>query len=363
MTRCATGRRTTPDANSRSGPGSFKPVAFPGFEDSPIAMAQQRTSPSSHPDIRLVKRAGGLLNFANHRFRVLPAKRLTIHPEHNRWATWQIAMNPNPATLIFSVHRERGSADPYRMLKRGADWYARSRFGRGWRGVRFLCFHSVVGSQVLPSTLFTPTMTSARFRRQLEWIAESGYQVVSMPQALSRLESGSAREGQYLVVTFDDGYLDNWQIAWPILKSLGFIAHFFIVTDWIGVKDHIQVGGRTTPREFMGQQELVELVREGGTVGSHSHTHLNLVEQAVDDVEEDLTRSREMLSALVRSPVTTLAYPYAAYNQRVLRAAQTAVHRYSFKIDLGRVVQITEGNRHLLPRTLVNGEGEEEIEY
>ena len=98
-----------------------------------------------------------------------------------------------------------------------------------WRGVRFLCYHSVGQPGELPALAWrTPTISVDSFRRHLELMHKSGYRVVSMDRALELLASGNAEDGQYICLTFDDGRQDNFVNAWPLLRAAGHSAHFFV---------------------------------------------------------------------------------------------------------------------------------------
>jgi peptidoglycan/xylan/chitin deacetylase (PgdA/CDA1 family) len=109
---------------------------------------------------------------------------------------------------------------------------------------------------MLPPNESQFTVTKKEFRQHLQWLKDSGFIVVSMARALELLERGKAKQGQYISLTFDDGLMDNWSVAWPILREFGFKAHFFLVSKLTGSSSSIIINGRRVLREYMGEDEL-----------------------------------------------------------------------------------------------------------
>nr|WP_301290520.1 polysaccharide deacetylase family protein [Kerstersia gyiorum] len=68
----------------------------------------------------------------------------------------------------------------------------------------------------------------------MRWLRKHGWQTLTAEQLRGFLEEGRPVPRRSVVLTFDDGYLDNWQYAHPVLKEYGFSAIMFVVTDWIG---------------------------------------------------------------------------------------------------------------------------------
>jgi peptidoglycan/xylan/chitin deacetylase (PgdA/CDA1 family) len=225
---------------------------------------------------------------------------------------------------------------------------ARLRAGR-WRGVRFLCYHSVVAaSDVMPLESRTLAISTQAFVRHLELIDRARYRVVSMPAALDLVDSGEAEGGQYVCFTFDDGRVDNFSIAWPLMRAAGYSAHFFISTALVGQSVPAQGG----VDHYMGERELRAFVGEGGTIGSHAHNHVDLTRLDRAALCLELALSREKLQQLTGQRVTTHAYPYAQCNERVIDAARVAGYQHAFVIGTGTV---SHGGRNALtlPRNVI----------
>src|SRR3546814_7459901 len=90
------------------------------------------------------------------------------------------------------------------------------------------------------------TTSPVNFEHQLAWLARHGYRSISSTEFAGHLNGQPVPSGSILI-TFDDGYLDNWVYAYPLLKKYGFSALVFLVTSWMG---------DGPPRNSLGQGEL-----------------------------------------------------------------------------------------------------------
>ena len=110
-----------------------------------------------------------------------------------------------------------------------------------------------------------------KFTEQLRWLKESGYKNMRM----SDLEAGSHDPGRRVILTFDDGYEDNYVNAFPILKEFGYTAMFYIPVNFVGSdkleRRDIQESNRLERNRRMTWQQLKELVAEGMEIGSHTN--------------------------------------------------------------------------------------------
>lgn len=209
-----------------------------------------------------------------------------------------------------------------------------------WRGVRFLCYHSVCRPEELPSIARrTGVISVDGFNRHLDVMRESGYRVVPMEQALHLISSGEASNGQYVCLTFDDGRQDNFDNAWPILRDRGYSAHFFVSSALVGetVRDP-DAPGAVVDR-YMDVAALRVIVREGGSIGSHAHRHVNLTTLDAAPLRHELRESRRLLEELTGSSIHTHAYPWSVYDRDVLAATRDAGYRYAFAGGVGGTVQ------------------------
>ena len=230
------------------------------------------------------------------------------------------------------------------LAQLNANW----RSGR-WRGLRLLCYHSVVDEPTL--TLLskrTLVISEEGFRRNLETIRTSGYQVLSMAHALELLESGGSAYGQYICITFDDGRLDNFTTAWPILRNYDYSAHFFVNSAFVGT--HAQGAQDSYVDRFMAADQMRAMMSEGASFGSHGQTHRDLTTLDAESIRRELSESRRELEEMLGTPVVTHAYPYALYDKRVLQEIRDVGYSYGFKVNTGVATFAGGANRYTLVR-------------
>lgn len=142
--------------------------------------------------------------------------------------------------------------------------------------------------------------------RQLVLIQEMGYTSIfaaELPRA------GAYRKP--LVLTFDDGYEDNYTAAFPLLQRYNMKATIFVVS---GLVD--------TPG-YLTSEELREMAGSGlVSIQSHTDSHADLTGCTEAQVDRELRESAKKLSDLTGQPVTLLAYPYGSYNDQVIAHAK-----------------------------------------
>lgn len=153
------------------------------------------------------------------------------------------------------------------------------------------------------------------FRRQLEWLAANHIPVA--PLSKVRQQPGS------VALTFDDGYRNFAQIAWPLLRKYRFPATVFVVVGKVGGQSDWPDLGYPVPRlALMNWDEIQGVVQEGAEVGSHDLTHdpnLGVMEET--QLRERLGASRAILEDRLGVPVRSFAYPYGRVNARLRHVA------------------------------------------
>ncbi len=155
------------------------------------------------------------------------------------------------------------------------------------------------------------------FKEHVAWLADRGFTVVTLSEGLARLHDGGLARGM-IALTFDDGFLNTVHVALPVLASRGFPATVFLVTDHVGQFNDWPAQGRAVPRlPLLDWSAAEELSAAGWEIGSHTQTHPDLTRLASDEVRSEVIGSREVLEQQLGVRVTTFAYPYGRYCDRV----------------------------------------------
>jgi peptidoglycan/xylan/chitin deacetylase (PgdA/CDA1 family) len=157
-----------------------------------------------------------------------------------------------------------------------------------------------------------------RFATQMRTLARAGFRVRSLEHL------GRWCGGRELFLSFDDGYLDNHTVAFPILQRLGFTATIFVATAHVGGSSRWDAGNAAP---LMSWSQVAEMERAGFSFQSHTRTHADLCRCDDATALEELRGSRRDLEDRLGHAVTDVAYPFGSYDERVARLAMEAGYR------------------------------------
>jgi peptidoglycan/xylan/chitin deacetylase (PgdA/CDA1 family) len=140
------------------------------------------------------------------------------------------------------------------------------------------------------------------FAAQMQYLANHGFHVISLRQAVLAIKNHSGLPSHPVVLTFDDGYADFFTAAIPILASHGFTATSFVISGRMGR------GGFMTPSQVVAADGM------GFTIGAHTVDHLALAAQAPARAAWEMKQSKLALEDLLGHPIVDFAYPYGSFN-------------------------------------------------
>jgi peptidoglycan/xylan/chitin deacetylase (PgdA/CDA1 family) len=165
------------------------------------------------------------------------------------------------------------------------------------------------------------------FARQMASLRLLGYEVIGLDEAVAGLAGEASLPRRAVVLTFDDGYQNFYDYAWPVLRRHGFPATVFLVSGLVGQTTRwLSADGRgDTP--LMDAQTIRTLYREGIRFGAHSASHPRLSEIERGQMHEEVTRSKQALEALLEEPVGCFCYPYGDYDREVMAAVRDSGFR------------------------------------
>ncbi|MGB2713831.1 MAG: polysaccharide deacetylase family protein [Vicinamibacterales bacterium] len=153
------------------------------------------------------------------------------------------------------------------------------------------------------------------------------FRVVALGDLVAQLERGETPNRE-LAITFDDGYLDNFENAAPVLERYHLPATFFVVSQWIGTDIvpwwDAEAGVR---HPWMTWEQVRSLHRRGFDIGAHTRTHADLGAVVDFEASEEIVGGRHELERQLGAPVELFAYPYgrpvnlADSNRRLVRGA------------------------------------------
>lgn len=153
-------------------------------------------------------------------------------------------------------------------------------------------------------------ITIDQFRSQMSYLHEHGYQTMALARFGDMLRNDlsviDADVSKMIIITFDDGYQNNYFHALKILKEFSFIATFFVVVNRIGTEN------------YLTWEQLIQMANEGMEIQSHTYNHKPLELLSLEEVEQDLRLSKEILEQKLNKSVNFISYPHGSYNRKII---------------------------------------------
>ncbi len=167
------------------------------------------------------------------------------------------------------------------------------------------------------------SVTPEDFDRQLRYIRDSGYHAISMDDMYNAIAGTGELPPNPVLITFDDGYKDNYTNAYPILKRHGFKATIFVISDFVGREN------------YMNWDELRAMAKDGFNIESHTATHESLTDISDERLEHELAHSKKKIEEEIGREVNFLAYPTGAYNLHIAQKVKDAGYKAAFTVKYG----------------------------
>lgn len=181
-----------------------------------------------------------------------------------------------------------------------------------------LMYHSVMeGDNSL-------SLTPEKFESQIKYLKENKFRFLK----LDDLKDRAVFEGKSVLITFDDGYKDNFSIVTPILQKYNVPAIFFITTGL--------VGSEVKGLKMMNWEEIKRIsVDNLFEIGGHTITHRKLHKLNLGEVEKEIEESKRILEEKLSKSIKAFAYPYGRYDDLVLGVVKKSGFEWAFSTRPG----------------------------
>lgn len=216
--------------------------------------------------------------------------------------------------------------------------------------VSILMYHQV-GPYPCPSAHKASFCHVRQFRRQLAYLKFAGFNVISMAEAYQGLFHGAPLKPRSVVLTFDDGYQDFHDHAWPALQAYGFPATVFLISGLIGQPARWQTDFANVA-QLMDAPTIRRLQDQGVHFGSHAVNHYRLPELSTTEVRHEVFDSKAALQDLLGRSVPDFCYPYGQYDQRACALVEEA--GYQTGLTCIRGAANTAENPFEIPRKAIS---------
>lgn len=212
---------------------------------------------------------------------------------------------------------------------------AEKRIGEGNpRRIKVLMYHRVIDDKEAYCKHWT-CVHVREFRRQLEFLDRLGFTAITFEDYRLYLAGELNLPRKPVVLTFDGGFMDTYENAFPLLQEYGMRAVVFTIgnrqikTNVCGQALGMPVG------PLMESQHLIEMYSAGLEIGAHSVNYAPLNKLSDEKAWEEISRSRMLLEILLNAPVRSFAYPYGLMSQAIKRMVKDAGYSHACSISTG----------------------------
>lgn len=202
--------------------------------------------------------------------------------------------------------------------------------------VPVLSYHSV-NSKATNKYVVTPE----QFREQMSALHDMGYKSINLRQFDALMKGKIKNTGKFILITFDDGYADNYKQAFPIMKKYGFTATMFAITNWMG------------SGSYATWNDLGELQKNGWDIMPHTRSHPDLPLLSSEEQTDEVAGSKQAIENHLHRKVNAMAYPYGLRSEETVKIVEKCGYDYAFTFEDGWTT--SEQNPLLLKRLIVFG--------
>jgi peptidoglycan/xylan/chitin deacetylase (PgdA/CDA1 family) len=180
-----------------------------------------------------------------------------------------------------------------------------------------------------------------KFEEQMRLLRDWGYTTISSELLVKAIKEGADLPPRPVLITFDDGNLDTYMTAFPIMQKYDFTGVVYIVGHYMGAP------------EFMNADQIKDLARAGWEVGSHSMSHLDLNSLSLEQQRFEIFDSRSYLENELGLPVLTFSYPFGVSNGPIIDYTYSA--GYIAAMGIGYTNDQLKSYLFTLQRRAING--------
>ncbi|MES9722942.1 polysaccharide deacetylase family protein [Bacillus safensis] len=179
-----------------------------------------------------------------------------------------------------------------------------------------LMYHSISSGNSL-------RVPKSEFAAHMKWLKDNDYVTLSPEEVYRVFTTNSMPSKKSVLITFDDGYTDNYTKAFPILKQYEMKATIFMIEQSIGRPNHLT------------DEQMDEMMAHGISIESHTIHHLELNRLSKQQQEEELKGSKTFFDQRFSQRTRMVSYPVGRYNEETLKLAKEAGYQMAVTTELG----------------------------
>jgi peptidoglycan/xylan/chitin deacetylase (PgdA/CDA1 family) len=174
--------------------------------------------------------------------------------------------------------------------------------------VPILMYHSIGD----PGPAHTPAVDPETFARQIDFLKRNGFKVISLEEFISASDSAKLLPYKCVVITFDDGYENNYHAAYPVLRDAGYPATLFVPADFIGRPGYITA------------VQANEMSTNYISIGAHGKNHEYLPALIPEKLHREIRGAKKQIETSIGRPVRLFCYPLGGFTAQTKKWVKSA---------------------------------------
>ena len=175
------------------------------------------------------------------------------------------------------------------------------------------------------------------FREHMKYLKENNFSVITF-EDLNNIgwRNRFDKNKKYIIITFDDGYVDNYELAFPILKEFNFKATIFLMGESTYNEWDVKADGEKS-FPLMSVEMIKEMQDYGIEFGAHTFNHPKLNKLSNDEIKHQIVDVKKPLEEKIGREIITFAYPYGILNDYAKKMVEEAGYTFGVATDSGSV--------------------------
>lgn len=167
----------------------------------------------------------------------------------------------------------------------------------------------------------------ADFDAQMAYLKEHNFHTIGPAEFIAAMKGDGTLPENPVIITFDDGYLDNYTNAYPILKKYGFKGMIFVIPSFMDQGNMY----------YFTWDQAKEMEANGISIESHTLSHSSMTELSDEQLRTELSESKKRIETMLGKKVSFVAYPTGTYNLHIAQLVKEAGYEGAFTIKYGNV--------------------------
>lgn len=182
-------------------------------------------------------------------------------------------------------------------------------------------------------------VTESQFEKHLKYLKQKGFETITFKDLLNNKYKDRFNRGKkQIILTFDDGYTDNYNYAFPLLKKYGFKCVIYLLSHLNYNKWDVEVKENPEHKfDLMDMSMIKEMEEYGIEFGGHTKTHPKLATLPIEIAQEEILTSKKVLEEKLGHALISFAYPYGNLNEDVKKIVKNSGYNFAVATDSGDI--------------------------